>query len=54
MDVRFLPLDDGYLQDWSAEPERAIAEESASELLEQGHGHAGARPDESATAASLN
>lgn len=43
--TQFLPLDDGYLQDWAAEPERAIAEESASELLEQGHGHAGANSD---------
>ena len=41
--VRFLPLDDDYLQEWAAEPERAVAEETASELLEQGHGHAGPR-----------
>ena len=41
--IRFLPLDDDYLQEWAAEPERAVAEETASELLEQGHGHAGPR-----------
>ena len=43
--TQFLPLDEAYLIDWTEEPERAIAEESSAELLEQGHGHAGANSD---------
>ena len=43
--TQFLPLDEGYLQEWAADPEPAIAEESASELLELGYGHTGANSD---------
>lgn len=43
--TQFLPLDEGYLEEWMDEPERAVAEESRDELLEQGHGHAGDNSD---------
>ena len=39
--TQFLPLDEDYLSEWAEEPERAIAEESASELAEQGQAAVG-------------